>query len=230
MAGPHVAGIVALMREACPDCDYITIKEAIMSTAIDAGYGPAGQDNQFGHGFIDGYAAVLSVVDLGRISGVADDGLNPLPGVWTEITPEGHSTLTNISGEYGFVLNTGTYSAEYSKFGYVTQSIDNIPVVGGDTTIQNVSLSLADPGIVSGTVTSCFGGPAVDATVEILDTPIEPTTTDSSGFYSFAVPQGSYSMRTVGEGCYSQTVSGVAVGTATTQNFTLNTDSRFECS
>jgi bacillopeptidase F len=80
MAGPHIAGIVALMREACPDCDYITIKQALMSTAID--YGSAGQDNTYGWGFVDGYNAVLAVMgNRGRVQGIIRDAanLNPLP-------------------------------------------------------------------------------------------------------------------------------------------------------
>ena len=35
MAGPHVAGVVALMRQANPDIDVTTIKEILMETAID---------------------------------------------------------------------------------------------------------------------------------------------------------------------------------------------------
>ncbi len=59
MAGPHVAGVVALMRQANPNADVATIKEALMSTARDLG--SAGEDNTYGWGIIDAYAAVLAV-------------------------------------------------------------------------------------------------------------------------------------------------------------------------
>jgi hypothetical protein len=63
-AEAHVAGVIALMREACSDCDYITIKAALMNTAIDEG--AAGEDNTYGHGFVDAFAAVLAVMPWGR--------------------------------------------------------------------------------------------------------------------------------------------------------------------
>jgi bacillopeptidase F len=46
MAGPHVAGVVALMRQADPDLDVDEIKE----------------ENTYGHGIIDAYTAVSAVM------------------------------------------------------------------------------------------------------------------------------------------------------------------------
>lgn len=60
MAGPHVAGVVALMRQANPNADVQTIKNVLMQTARDLG--PAGEDNDFGWGVIDAYEAVLAVM------------------------------------------------------------------------------------------------------------------------------------------------------------------------
>lgn len=57
MAGPHVAGVVALLRSADPDIDVDSIKEILMETARDEG--PAGEDNAYGWGVIDAYAAML---------------------------------------------------------------------------------------------------------------------------------------------------------------------------
>jgi hypothetical protein len=60
MAGPHVAGVVALMRQANPNADVQTIKTVLMQTARDLG--AAGEDNDFGWGVIDAYEAVLAVM------------------------------------------------------------------------------------------------------------------------------------------------------------------------
>jgi subtilisin family serine protease len=60
MAGPHVAGVVALMRQANPNADVQTIKQILMSTARDEG--TAGEDNDYGWGCIDAYQAVLAVM------------------------------------------------------------------------------------------------------------------------------------------------------------------------
>lgn len=59
MASAHVAGVVALMRSANPDLDVDTIKAVLMQTARDSG--PAGEDNAYGWGTIDAYAAVRAV-------------------------------------------------------------------------------------------------------------------------------------------------------------------------
>ncbi|MBK8128257.1 MAG: carboxypeptidase regulatory-like domain-containing protein [bacterium] len=228
MAGPHVAGVVALMREACPDCDHITIKDAIMTTALDQG--TVGQDNTYGHGVIQAYEAVLAVSNLGRIGGVVTDGASPLSGVKAYIASAGAQTLTDVSGQYYIALSEGTYSVEYSKFGYVTQTIGGLTVVIDDTTVQNVTLSLAATGILSGVVTDCFGAPAVGATVELLNVPVAPTTTNGSGFYSFTIPQGTYDVQASGAGCGEATVAGVVVTANTTQNITLPSDPAYDCS
>lgn len=60
MAGPHVAGVVALMRQADPNADVTTIKNVLMNTARDLGSG--GEDNSYGWGVIDAYEAVLAVM------------------------------------------------------------------------------------------------------------------------------------------------------------------------
>ena len=88
-ADGHTAGVVALMREACPDCDYITIKQTLFDTAVDDGYGADGDDNVYGHGFINAYAAVLALLPVGRCcydTACADTfeiACSHLGGVWT---------------------------------------------------------------------------------------------------------------------------------------------------
>jgi subtilisin family serine protease len=56
MAGPHVAGTVALMRQARPNLGVDAMKNILIATARDEGV--AGEDNTFGWGVIDAYAAV----------------------------------------------------------------------------------------------------------------------------------------------------------------------------
>jgi subtilisin family serine protease len=60
MAGPHVAGVVALMRSANPDLEVDLIKQILMDTAVDRG--SAGEDNTYGHGTVDAYEAVLAAL------------------------------------------------------------------------------------------------------------------------------------------------------------------------
>jgi subtilisin family serine protease len=60
MAGPHVAGVVALMRSANPELSVDSIKQILLDTARDAG--PAGDDNGYGWGCVDAYAAVQAAL------------------------------------------------------------------------------------------------------------------------------------------------------------------------
>lgn len=55
MAGPHVAGAVLLLREAFPEITSMELKNALYQTAIDLG--DVGEDNDYGRGLIDVYAA-----------------------------------------------------------------------------------------------------------------------------------------------------------------------------
>ncbi len=58
MASPHVTGAVAVLRQVDPNLDVDTIKQILISTAVDLG--PPGEDNTFGVGIIDLEQAVIA--------------------------------------------------------------------------------------------------------------------------------------------------------------------------
>jgi serine protease len=58
MAAPHVAGVVALMRAIAPSATPAQLEQALFTTATDLG--PGGKDNEFGHGLVNAYQAVLA--------------------------------------------------------------------------------------------------------------------------------------------------------------------------
>jgi bacillopeptidase F len=60
MAGPHVAGIVALMREANPNLTVNQIKNIMLDTADDLG--DPGNDNTYGYGLVDAYRCVVTAL------------------------------------------------------------------------------------------------------------------------------------------------------------------------
>jgi subtilisin family serine protease len=68
MAAPHVAGAVALLRQAAPDMTVDQIIATLKATAGDLG--PAGPDNQYGAGLVDAFAAVRSVLGAPPTTGL----------------------------------------------------------------------------------------------------------------------------------------------------------------
>lgn len=188
MAGPHVAGIVALMREACPNCDPITIKEALLSTADDEGYGQEGNDNTFGYGFINGYDAVLAVFNLGMIDGFVTENGQPLLDVTVSVEGESRTDLSDANGLYRLPLSEGTFTLHFNKFGYIPVTVPGVVVVEGDTTHLDVSMTLAPVATVSGHVFDSDNSPLVGASVQALDVPVAPVVTDANGLYSLTLP------------------------------------------
>ncbi len=70
MAGPHVAGVVALMRQANPDLDVDSVKQILINTAVNLGV--PGEDNTYGWGLIDAYEAVLAAQQSPYVAGDAN--------------------------------------------------------------------------------------------------------------------------------------------------------------
>lgn len=72
MASPHVNGVVALMREACPYMGVEEIKQILYDTAYDLGI--PGEDNDYGWGMIDAYEAVQMTLNCcGPVPPIAYD-------------------------------------------------------------------------------------------------------------------------------------------------------------
>jgi subtilisin family serine protease len=68
MASAHAAGVVALLRSAEPDIEVNAIKQILMETARDGG--APGEDNSFGWGTIDAYAAAVRLATSSTEGGV----------------------------------------------------------------------------------------------------------------------------------------------------------------
>ncbi|MBL0060794.1 MAG: carboxypeptidase regulatory-like domain-containing protein [bacterium] len=90
--------------------------------------------------------------------------------------------------------------------------------------IASLQFAYAVPGVLSGTITRCTGGPANGATVTLLGTAIPAATTNAAGFYSFSIEQGSYHVRVVDTNCGAITQNSVIVSAATTQNIAFPVD------
>ncbi len=64
MAAPHVAGALLLLRQAFPNLHARDLKLALFHTAVDLG--DPGEDNTFGNGIIDVFAAYNYLISLGN--------------------------------------------------------------------------------------------------------------------------------------------------------------------
>jgi subtilisin family serine protease len=106
MAAPHVAGAVALLKQFAPNLTGKQILEALYNTAIDLG--TAGEDNNYGRGLIDVYAAFLS---LGTPDLTAPDPITDL----SVITPTSNSLTLQWTVPYDSSMNgVRGYDIRYS--------------------------------------------------------------------------------------------------------------------
>jgi subtilisin family serine protease len=218
MATPHVAGTVALMRSANPELDVLTIKQILMDTAVDLGV--AGEDNSYGHGFIDAYAAVEAAMSgYGAAAGtVRDDATGlPLAGVVVSVVDGFQTSVTGDDGTYRLSLPAGPATLMATRFGYeeLTQAVD---LPGGEELTVDLDLVPLPAVTISGTVYGPgdqFPGtmPAAGAIVQFENTPLPAVTTAADGRWSIVAPRGeAYTVKAslAGEGSCTQTLPSLA--------------------
>jgi hypothetical protein len=191
MAGPHVAGIVGLLREANPNLGVDEIKQILMETARDEG--TAGEDNTYGWGFVDAYeAVVMATVGFADISGtVSNASYNNLPiaGATVTLIEIGADFDTDSSGHYEGSAPSGSYTAEATAAGFATAQAP-VELISGAPVVQNFSLTdNAGPTIASVTdpesSTNTVGPYAIRATIT------DPSTI-SSATLAYRVNQGGW--------------------------------------
>ncbi len=214
MAGPHVAGVVALMRSANPNVDVLTIKQILIATARDLGQ--AGEDNNYGHGFVDAYEAVLAVIGgVGWVTGVvrdADTGL-PLAGATVTVAETFHTRVTEADGAYAFLLPVGSATLEVQAYGYVDHA-ETVAITDGVTLDHDLLITALPVVRLSGTVHQAGtlppdSAPLAGATVRVADVPNPAVITGADGGFEFFLPAGSDQLIQAslgGEGAISQIV------------------------
>jgi subtilisin family serine protease len=221
MAGPHVAGVVGLMRSANPDLDVQTIKQILADTANDLG--AIGNDNTYGHGFLDAYDAVLgALTGYGTIEGIvtASGTGQPIEGVAIDVLNDPRAVVTDEDGFFRIMLPAGTWQLEFSFFGYLTETLQ-FNVVAQQTTDGDNALVLAPQAQVSGVVRDFENNLVSGATITVLDTPLAPVFSGPNGQYSIFVPSGdTYSIRARKNGFGSDTDQVVVNGNVV-HNFVL---------
>lgn len=87
-------------------------------------------------------------------------------------------------GSYYRLLTNDTYTVTFSAFGYISQTFNNVVITNDGQTVLDVQLVQAQIISVSGTVTDAeSGNPIEGASVEVLNTPVDPVLSNENGEY-----------------------------------------------
>jgi subtilisin family serine protease len=197
MAAPHVSGTVALLWSAAPTLrgDIAATEELLDRTARDVDAttcgGTAADNNVFGEGRLDAYAAVRAAPRgvVGRITGTvtAADGGSPIAGA--TVGDGTRSVTSGADGRYALTVPAGEATVTVSAYGYAGQSA-TVTVTGGGEVTRDFALA-ANPSVtVRGRITDSSGhGWPLYARIEVAGRPGAPVFTDpATGRYSFTVP------------------------------------------
>ena len=160
MACPHVAGVVALIRQANPNLTSEQVKQVMLDTADDLG--GSGEDNTYGVGVVNAYEAVLLAISYlqgwGALAGVITDQAtgNPIVGATITVQDRPWNAVSRAGGVYSIFLPADTAWAMRVDFSPTHLPIfDTVTVVENDTIFQDYALE----GKVNVTLKASFANP-----------------------------------------------------------------------
>jgi subtilisin family serine protease len=189
MAGPHIAGVVGLMRSANPDIDVQSIKVIMMETATDLG--SAGEDNTYGWGIVNAYDAVLAAMTgYGEVAGTITDATSYLAieGAFVRHESGSPATTSAEDASYSLYLPAGVHTLESGFFGYGTES-QSIEILSGETVVLDFALSPVPNAILSGVIMDAAGTPIHNAILSVVGAPVDDTICPN-GLFSISLPAG----------------------------------------
>ncbi len=139
MASPHVAGAIALLKQAFPTLTGKQIKLALYNTAKDLG--AAGEDNNYGKGLIDCYAAFISMGTPDNVAPTTITDLfvnnptsNSLQLQWTAPND------TSVGGVVGYDVRMSTSPINDANFSAATSvQFPSAPKPAGSTEMLTVT-------------------------------------------------------------------------------------------
>lgn len=195
MSAPHVSGALALLREIDPDIEVERAKQILMDTALD--YGDAGEDNVYGWGMIDAYAACLAAMNgYGNLAGsVLEAGSGtPLEGARVSVAAMRRDAFSEATGIFDLRhLPAGTYEVTTELFGFYTD-VSMVTVEDGGVANLTVNLVSEPRGHLWGQITDGRDG-LEGFVVTLVDVPVDAQYTDISGSFFFPdLPEREYTV------------------------------------
>jgi len=159
---------------------------------------------------------------------VTDESGNPLDAM---ITIEGHDSDLDSSmvftdpdvGDYHRMIEAGTYNVIFSSYGYFSDTVENVTVNQDDSIRIDVSLTAKNTYNISGIITDEeTGNPIENAEVSVINTPLSPVYTNSSGEYTLnSAMEGNQTLQIRKSGYATKTVDIFIDASNTTFNFVL---------
>lgn len=222
MAGPHVAGIVALMREANPNAEVREIKSILMRTAHD--YGTEGEDNDYGFGFVDAYEAVLAIsLNRAIVSGIVRDAVSEAIIPNALVRAGTRQRVTNADGEYALSLpGDSTWQLICSRYGYAAETLE-VTVAAAETLIVDFALTPVPQGRISGTLTAGEAVPVRGATIAFPGLPLVPLNSNNEGRFLVDLPgDSSYTLLITYDGAVAETTVALPTGEEVILNIHLH--------
>jgi uncharacterized repeat protein (TIGR01451 family) len=229
MATPHVAGVVALLRQARPDLTPAEVKAVLQRTASPLTPQRV-PDSASGWGTVNAFAAVASVLDVGHLAGrvARDPDGAVIPWARVRVAELNGDPLTSVDvgpdGRYELSFRPGEYLVVAEAFTFQSQIVRGVRIQAGVTTTLDLRLAPAEPmGTFSGVVRDAATGAQIAADIRLADVPPRfGIHADEYTGFSARLPDGTYRIRVerFGYRVASATVKIVA-GTTTTGDYRL---------
>ena len=181
MAAPHMAGVVALMKAVYPALTPDELDILLASGGITEDLGPTGRDDQFGHGLIDAFGALVEAQNL------ANGGVLPLTLIVNPTVlnfgPQSTATLRleKAGGNAGDPLLVNAITADVPWLDITEENVD-ADKLGAYTVIVDRNQLL--PGIYTATISVDAANPTVnDIEVPVSMQVVTPIVGGNAGFH-----------------------------------------------
>ena len=188
--------------------DYSYGEHGIFSFTIELGtvfIPPASQIDQICQDNLQAALILLDRVNHSTLTGIVRDANTSNP-IMAEVYIDGIDntgefrepyTSDTDFGRYYRLLMDGNYSVTSSAYGYIPQTFNSVNINSSGQTILDVYLIPSQTVTVTGTVTDAATTlPVENATIEVLNTPISPVTTNEFGQYTINdIMEGTYTFR-----------------------------------